>query len=750
MRSEESTGGLDRFAGLLAAGVAALSGSLVWLRYHSAAPDPRLFAATDLANYYYPIADLVGRRLAAGDLPLWNPVSCSGIPLLATLQPAVLYPFTWLSVVLPTSDALFFGLWAQVAIAGIATAAALRAGDAHWAAAGLGGVFYVHACLLGNLAWPPSVGTMMWLPVLWLCVEKLARQLRFGWWAGLAVATGLQLLAGFPQYLVYGFYWLVPYAAILVWTHAPRGVRVVRALWMLSAVALGVGLAAAQVLPTAELAAESSRGGGLSMSEIHYLDAGTLPARQILANVFDPRPKNPTFDLKAGSGYLGVGSVLAVVAMLWLRGRSLRTAYLVAAGLVALLLSDGFLGVASPLFRVYHELPTGGLFRTPERLRFITMICLLALASGGLDALLRRRDQRRPFALLAGMGAAAALAVLVGGAGVGWRALVALALVIVILFGPSAAQRRGAALRAGVAAAWVAFVSLDLWLATAPAGVLHAYPRQLSERYQAAFKRARIEDGLLEKLRSTPDFARVEPYGFFPFNAAGEAYGLHRSTCYEPLSPGEWRSLSEVLSPERKLRGALASPSPAARPVFYDVAAVAVVVRPRRGVAVVEPNVDALPRAYLVEAATRSTQAEAFLHIRDGSFDFHRGVLVESQGEIPEAPESPRPATPARIVSYEAERVEIAVRAEREAWLVLADTFYPGWKAEIGGEEVPILRANGLYRAVRVAAGEQSVVFTYQPRSFSAGAAISVVSALAIAGIAIAGSRGRFSGAGSG
>ncbi|MFP6607333.1 MAG: hypothetical protein VCC19_12225 [Myxococcota bacterium] len=742
MQRDESAGGESRFSGLLAVAVAVLVSSLVWQRYHSAPPDPRLFAPTDLANYYYPIADVVGRRLAAGDLPLWNPVSCSGIPLLASLQPAVLYPFTWLSIALPTADALWAGLWVQILMAGAFTAAALRAGGAHWAAAGLGGVFYVHACLLGNLAWPPSVSTMTWLPLLWLCVEKLARQLRFGWWAVLSVATGLQLLAGFPQYLVYGFYWLVPYTAILLWRGAPRGERAGRALWMLLAVALGVGLAAAQLLPTAELAGESARGQRLTVAEVHYLDVGTLPAKKILSNALDPQPKNPTFDLKAGTGYLGVASVFAVVAMLWLRGRSLRTAYLVAAGLLALLLSDGFLGVASPLFRVYHELPTGGLFRMPERLRFITMICLVALASGGLDAMLRHRDEKRPIALLVAMCAAAVAVVLVGGPGVGWRALVALTLVILLLLGPSLFGSAGASLRTVAACVWVAFVSLDLWLATAPAGVLHAYPRQLSEQYQAAFKSARIEDALFAELLATPGFARVEPHGFFPFNAAGGAYGLHRSACYEPLAPGQWRSLSEVLSPERKLRGGLANPNPKQRPVFYDVAAVSTIVRPRRGVAVPQANPDALPRAYLVEAATRATQAEAFLHIRDGSFDFHRGVLLE--GEIPANPANPRPATPARILSHEPERVEIAVRAERDAWLVLADTFYPGWNAEVAGERLPIRRANGLYRAIRVPAGDQTVVFSYQPTSFRAGVALSCVSALAIFGITVAGRRGLF------
>ena len=189
-----------RSPNLVALALAGVAGSILWLRYHAGDVDSARLGLTDLANYYYPIADLVGRRLSHGDLPLWNPASCSGIPLLATLQPAVLYPPTWLAVVLPTDDALFFSLWMQVLLAGGFAALALRAGGLHPTAAGLGGVFYLHACLLGNLLWPPSVGAMAWLPALWLCVEKLAAAQGSGWrwWTFLSGATALQMLAGFP------------------------------------------------------------------------------------------------------------------------------------------------------------------------------------------------------------------------------------------------------------------------------------------------------------------------------------------------------------------------------------------------------------------------------------------------------------------------------------------------------------------------------------------------------------------------
>lgn len=72
--------------------------------------------------------------------------------------------------------------------------------------------------------------------------------------------------------------------------------------------------------------------------------------------------------------------------------------------------------------------------------------------------------------------------------------------------------------------------------------------------------------------------------------------------------------------------------------------------------------------------------------------------------------------------------VRLSVRQSSESWLVLRDTFFPGWTCRINGAPVKIIRADYLFRAVRVPAGEHHVEFTYRPMSFRVGAAISLAS----------------------
>lgn len=68
-----------------------------------------------------------------------------------------------------------------------------------------------------------------------------------------------------------------------------------------------------------------------------------------------------------------------------------------------------------------------------------------------------------------------------------------------------------------------------------------------------------------------------------------------------------------------------------------------------------------------------------------------------------------------QFIDYQSTSVEIRVNTDSEAYLYLADAYYPGWRATVNGEETEIYRANVMFRAVRVPAGESTVVFEFVP-----------------------------------
>ena len=68
-------------------------------------------------------------------------------------------------------------------------------------------------------------------------------------------------------------------------------------------------------------------------------------------------------------------------------------------------------------------------------------------------------------------------------------------------------------------------------------------------------------------------------------------------------------------------------------------------------------------------------------------------------------------------------------------FLLLKDMHDPNWRAEVDGAPAPVLRADGIFRAVRLAPGEHDVRFVYVPTPLYAGIAVSVATALALAGL---------------
>ncbi|MBA2451320.1 MAG: YfhO family protein, partial [Chloroflexi bacterium] len=139
---------------------------------------------------------------------------------------------------------------------------------------------------------------------------------------------------------------------------------------------------------------------------------------------------------------------------------------------------------------------------------------------------------------------------------------------------------------------------------------------------------------------------------------------------------------------------------------------------------------DALPRAYLVARAEVLDDAAALQRLAAPGFDPRDGALLApSEGVRPLNTSPPDPGSAVLELS-EPERVRIRTKAAGATYLVLSDSWYPGWVATVDGQQAPIARANVLFRAVEVPAGEHLVEFLYRPTSFILGSAVSASSVI--------------------
>lgn len=172
----------------------------------------------------------------------------------------------------------------------------------------------------------------------------------------------------------------------------------------------------------------------------------------------------------------------------------------------------------------------------------------------------------------------------------------------------------------------------------------------------------------------------------------------------------------------------------------------------------------ALPPAYVVHKAQFvRTGKQALDRIVSPEFDARNAAVVEAEPTPPSLSaltreqqgtaqddrsrqtlhDVPPKTESCTITRPDPNTVLVHVETTDPGLLVLTDTYYPGWHAELIAEAadrkeaktLPILRANYLFKAVAVPAGRYAVRFFYAPDSFRLGALTSALTLLALAGI---------------
>jgi hypothetical protein len=94
--------------------------------------------------------------------------------------------------------------------------------------------------------------------------------------------------------------------------------------------------------------------------------------------------------------------------------------------------------------------------------------------------------------------------------------------------------------------------------------------------------------------------------------------------------------------------------------------------------------------------------------------------------------DSDAPSAQVRIESERPGRIVVRADGAGSGWLLLADAWYPGWRATVDGRVAPIVAVDHALRGVALTAGEHRVEFEYVPFSLRLGLALSLLCAAAL------------------
>jgi hypothetical protein len=732
----------------------------------------------DLGNYFYPLRWSLYESYILGELPLWNRHFAQGFPLLAAFQTGTFYVPHALLIVLPFFVAIRTLFVFHFLIAGIGTYTLLR----YWR-------YPPHLSIVGGLLFTlggsvVSLSNLLnhfqaavWLPWVLLTWERLLSSPRWSTFIVFTLLVTVQFLAGSPELFVMSMAFVLIDGFRLRCTQPEISCRRILGLFS-GGITLVLAIAMAQLLPTAELFLESRRQHPIPIDEA--LSWSLRPSNLVNLFVIDKE-----IDLTRFTGirplllrevpyyvssYLGAISVFGI--SLWCLYSSNRERVF---GIALLLASLALaLGGHTPIFPfLFTHVPLFSAVRFPEKFFFVTAVLLLFMTMRGLGDLLRER--KRPTQLLIAFGSICLtwltvylvlrfnsdfLHHLIAGDSVSpqlsdiqIRTSASLLinierqLILSIVISGLLYLANKKAIRIPVfAVLLVSIVYVDLawahrgFLFALRPGFVHTGARIISgaeTKMSRVFYHPSLRNlhPAFVAVRGNPPFKEAIALSFHNvLPNAGILYNVDYMQEIDALGRQPYTDFlyfANNLDLARQVKllrtfnvGYLVSFRSLSDDGIYLAGEfpeyfswLYKIERP-------------LPRSYIVnKSVVETTPVRTLETLASPEFEPTQEVILDQETGI----KSRYPLIAAvDIVRYEHQSVSIHASLNDSGILVIADSYYPGWKAYVDGKEVPIMRANHFFRAVALSEGQHVVEFKYEPLSFKIGLLISLTTIIAL------------------
>ncbi len=709
--------------------------------------------------------------LAAGDFPLWNPIILGGTPFLDSLAggDSLYPPSVLLLMLLEPYRALGWKLVLHVFLAGLFMFGWLRSLGISRASATVVGLAYLLAPFMVTLVWPGHDGKIFvtaLTPLLFWCSEKALTRRGLRWDLALAAAIGAVILTTHFQmaYFVFGALGCY-YVFRVVQVGRIRGnwrVAGGRFALFLAAAVVGAGVAAVQLVPAVSYVTEHSRRTATTTEAsaeegIAYSSSWSLHPEEIASlvvpefvggNVGGADWTDETYWgrnlFKHNHEYAGL-LVLILAGLSFFGGtRPALRRFFLAAGFLALLYA---LGRHTPVWRVFYEVVPGiSLFRVPSIAIFLFGFSAMTLAAFGLDRVLvlftepavRWRAPQRY--LWIWVGALGALTVLWASGALPylWTSLVYSEI------GPRAEVlerarpliSRGffvATLLAGALAGVLALGrrgSLGAGLTAALVGLLLvADAIRVDDSYIQTIEPQRVTQPDRNEAFLMAQSSEVEPWRLLSMVSGGQdvrpgTFGIELAGGHHPNDLARYRELTGMVgsgTPDNLLRSPqllsllnvryLLWPELQFGPPFGGAQPVSAVTLSDGRVYTAVYELPTLPRARLVGSARVVAEDQIVAAMLEEGFDPSAEVLLDAPPGITLDGMAPTGSVSWRRRGADAH--ELTVTTDRDALLVIADNWFPDWRATVNGVEAPVLRAYHTLRAVPVPAGTSEVRMAY-------------------------------------
>ncbi|NMB54916.1 MAG: YfhO family protein [Leptolinea sp.] len=711
--------------------------------------------------------------LRAGEIPLWNELNGMGAPLAANYQSCLFYPPTWLTFLAGWIGGLPLMAWAH---------GWLIAGHLSWGGWGIkklteklgfgpvpqlicGLAYGLCAYSVARGSFLTMVQAAAWIPWVLLAASQFAAPVRSGApeqkqpytrkaIIGLALAFSGQWLSGHAQLAWYTFLFFL--AWIIVGALVNGGVK---RLWQIAlpvAVSglIGFCVSSIQLIPTLEYFTQSQRSSALDYQTA--LSYSFWPWR-FITFIFPDIFGNP------GNGdYWGYASywedavyigLLPFVLAFYYVIRQIRKKhtneenqyqplfwFCLITSIVILLMA---LGWNTPVFPwLFKHVLTFGFFNGPARWMIFFDIGLILLAGLGAEEWIKHGMLPRKWVNLGLTGVIA----MILSAAAAWLFLPSIRVsfkyavisagiflagyLVLALLKPESSEGR-AALRWRF---WIAcWLAVDLiWagskLNPTVSTDLYSTGRSLEKSTDRYYISSSLEKDLRFKrfflftnIRPSVDWRNLVDSKLPNVNLLS---GVSMLNNFDPMVPDRYSDFlieMELAAPEE--RGQYLALAGVGRSATLNPDSLRDIVW--------EP-VETLPRAWMVHCAEIVEDGEGALRwvkSAAGSGRLVNSIVVERESLDEESCGAiQEPPVGVEDLSARSMHHEYQVHADQTGgWLLITNTWYPGWKVKLDGQPAGLLRADYVFMAVEVTEGNHQIELDFQPVSFTAGLALTTI-----------------------
>ncbi len=643
-------------------------------------------------------------------LPLWSRYLQQGFPLIAEGQIGIFFipnlisfiffpaPVAYNMLLVSTLWIFGSGIYAWLRRAGVSRSVSFF-GAVSGSFSGPMIVHFTHIALIQGF----SI-----MPWILLATERLAyRQTRINLII-FSLALSQQLFTGSPQPMVITLCFSLPYYVYLTQKIQHKFLPL---LSMITAIALGLLIACAQLLPSVEFLSQITISNAqISQNRLSYnypiSHLVTLINPYLLGNVRNGTYFAQTIAEKSifweATGYVGVLPI--ILLFLWLFQRSLKIVYRVKIRLfgiamfVALLLA---IGSKSPVYLIYSIWPFT-LFNVPARFIWILSLSIIYLAALSLESLTRQASTKKIFYIIVGC----SILIQLTDSFTIWKDYHLISPTAQWISKPEIAQFLNPTdtvysigfsnlYKNSFQKGWKnpqSYIFLSNSLQpniTALWGV-----KTFSVVSGRNLRRHQYATQLLsDEISMSTQSAHLTDFG----NKLLSIYGITKIILPNPLED-KARSPSIVLKNDKKDASSIYVYPTSADPIGY----------------------------YIAESAKKAkTIQEAKAAFQNSDFIPGHSVVLESDPTQPLRPQNSATVS-ARIVS-DTETVYTVSNIVSDSYLVIAQSYYPGWNAYIDNKKYSVIPANIYQSAVPVSKGNHLIRVVYEPTSVKRGMVLSII-----------------------